>query len=155
MIYLDSCALTKLIRAEDESEALQQWLDERSGVPHVTSELARAELPRVLRRQNHTAQGTVIDGKALRNELTAASDLLDAVELVLLVHVLLPGRGLAVRPLLLYYAVRYYHEHPEARAELGGEEGVQRIRRGELHDVADADAGDEAPALSDSDPRHT
>lgn len=71
------------------------------------------------------------------------------------VHVLLPSRGLAVRPLLLYYAVRYYHEHPEARAELGGEEGVQRIRRGELHDVADVDTGNDAPVLSDSDSRHT
>jgi hypothetical protein len=30
VIYLDSCALVKLVRTEDGSSALQEWLDERS-----------------------------------------------------------------------------------------------------------------------------
>lgn len=42
------------------------------------------------------------------------------------------GRWLGVDPALLYWALRYYHEHPEARAELADERGVQRIRTGAL-----------------------
>lgn len=79
MIYLDSCALVKLIRVEDESAALQIWLDERADELAVTSELARAEVLRVVRRNNHTDQGVLIDAGELAAELGEAADVLIAV----------------------------------------------------------------------------
>jgi predicted nucleic acid-binding protein len=51
VIYLDSCALVKFIRAEPQTDALRAWrraLD--PGTELVTSELARLELSRTLRR---------------------------------------------------------------------------------------------------------
>ncbi|RZS37195.1 hypothetical protein EV193_106433 [Herbihabitans rhizosphaerae] len=48
MIYLDSCAIVKLIRPEGESQVLVEWLNERG--PVVTSELAEIEVARALRR---------------------------------------------------------------------------------------------------------
>jgi PIN domain. len=79
VIYLDSCALIKLIREEDGSVALQAWLDERADQLVVTSELAHTEVLRAVRRNNHTDQGVLIDAGALAAELTEAADLLGAV----------------------------------------------------------------------------
>ncbi|MGH3982173.1 MAG: hypothetical protein ACRDST_05670 [Pseudonocardiaceae bacterium] len=39
MIYLDSSALMKLLRMEDETAALRDWLGERPEQPVVSSEL--------------------------------------------------------------------------------------------------------------------
>ena len=50
MIYLDSSALMKLVRREDETEALLEWLDLRADQPVVTSELGRVEVLRAARR---------------------------------------------------------------------------------------------------------
>lgn len=50
MIYLDSSALLKLVRAETESTALRDWLTERPDEPLVTSELGRFEVLRAARR---------------------------------------------------------------------------------------------------------
>ena len=50
MIYLDSSALMKLVRREDETEALCAWLDVRLEQPVVTSELGRVEILRAARR---------------------------------------------------------------------------------------------------------
>lgn len=50
MIYLDSSALLKLIRREDETEALRGWLELRPELPAVTSELGRVEVVRVASR---------------------------------------------------------------------------------------------------------
>lgn len=79
MIYLDSCALVKLIRAEDGSNALQEWLDERADELTVTSELSRAEVLRTIRRNNHRDTGELIDPAALANELAEAAEVLAAV----------------------------------------------------------------------------
>ena len=49
MIYLDTSALVKLIRIETESEALADWLDERTETRWITSALAEVELPRAIR----------------------------------------------------------------------------------------------------------
>jgi hypothetical protein len=38
------------------------------------------------------------------------------------------GRALAVDPAVAYHALRYYHAHPRARAELITPAGEQRIR---------------------------
>ena len=49
MIYLDTSALVKLIRVEAESDALGDWLDERTEIRWITSALADVELPRAIR----------------------------------------------------------------------------------------------------------
>ncbi len=50
MIYLDSSALMKLVRQEDETAALGEWLDRHPAQPVVTSELGRVEVLRAARR---------------------------------------------------------------------------------------------------------
>lgn len=50
MIYLDSSALMKLVRAEAETASLQQWLRTQSEVAVATSALARVEVLRAARR---------------------------------------------------------------------------------------------------------
>ena len=50
MIYLDSSALMKLVRREEETEALHRWLLERREQPVVSSELGRVEVLRAARR---------------------------------------------------------------------------------------------------------
>ncbi|MFV0495600.1 type II toxin-antitoxin system VapC family toxin [Mycobacterium sp.] len=49
MIYLDTSALVKLIRIEEESDELGDWLDARIEIPWITSALAEVELPRAIR----------------------------------------------------------------------------------------------------------
>ncbi|MCX9191376.1 VapC toxin family PIN domain ribonuclease [Carbonactinospora thermoautotrophica] len=85
MIYLDSCALVKLVREEDESEALRAYLDAHADVEHVTSELARAEVMRVIRRVNHDDQGRLlVTEEEFARQVADASDVLDAVSYVTL-----------------------------------------------------------------------
>ncbi|MGI8902169.1 MAG: PIN domain-containing protein [Solirubrobacteraceae bacterium] len=50
MIYLDSSALMKLVRHEDETVALGEWLDLHPEEPVVSSELGRVEVLRAARR---------------------------------------------------------------------------------------------------------
>lgn len=50
MIYLDTAALVKLVRREVESDALVDWIADRSEELLVSSALAEVELPRALRR---------------------------------------------------------------------------------------------------------
>lgn len=47
----------------------------------------------------------------------------------------LPVQYFAVNPAVPYYALGFYRRHPELRHELGTQEGVDRIRRGDLPDV--------------------
>lgn len=49
MLYLDTSALVKLVRIEQESAALERWLQERSAAPWVASALVEVELPRAVR----------------------------------------------------------------------------------------------------------
>jgi predicted nucleic acid-binding protein len=49
VIYLDTSALVKLIRIEAESDALDDWLDERTEIRWISSVLAEVELPRAMR----------------------------------------------------------------------------------------------------------
>lgn len=46
MIYLDSCALVKLLLPEAETQALRAFLTARAGERHVTSALALTEVSR-------------------------------------------------------------------------------------------------------------
>jgi predicted nucleic acid-binding protein len=50
VIYLDSSALMKLVRQEDETAALGEWLSVRPEQPVVSSELGRVEILRAARR---------------------------------------------------------------------------------------------------------
>ncbi|MQS12131.1 type II toxin-antitoxin system VapC family toxin [Streptomyces kaniharaensis] len=50
MIYLDSCAILKLVVPEDESAALRTFLSSRGSEGHATSALAQVEVPRALIR---------------------------------------------------------------------------------------------------------
>ena len=50
MIYLDSSALMKLVRREDETTALRDWLNHYPEQAVVTSELGRVEVLRAARR---------------------------------------------------------------------------------------------------------
>jgi uncharacterized protein len=50
VIYLDSSALMKLIRTENETATLRDWLNERPEQPVVSSELGRVEVLRAARR---------------------------------------------------------------------------------------------------------
>lgn len=49
MIYLDTSALVKLIRIEVESDALADWLDDRTELRWITSALTEVELSRAIR----------------------------------------------------------------------------------------------------------
>jgi predicted nucleic acid-binding protein len=50
MIYLDSAAIVKLVHAESESQALRDWLAERSDTGWVSSVLAEVESFRAMAR---------------------------------------------------------------------------------------------------------
>jgi hypothetical protein len=43
-----------------------------------------------------------------------------------------PIRTLDIDPALLYEALRYYHQHPQARAELATEDGLARVQHGQF-----------------------
>ena len=66
MIYLDSSALLKLVRREDETESLRTWLHRHPDEPAVTSELARVEVLRAARRVGGQA---VVQARALVDDL--------------------------------------------------------------------------------------
>ncbi|MDL5157707.1 type II toxin-antitoxin system VapC family toxin [Actinomycetospora termitidis] len=59
MLYLDTAALVKLVHRERESDALGDWLSERTSVPWLTSVIAEVELARALRRTAPGALGAV------------------------------------------------------------------------------------------------
>jgi uncharacterized protein len=48
LIYLDSCALVKLVVREAESDALAAWLAGNTDVRRVSSALVRVEVPRAV-----------------------------------------------------------------------------------------------------------
>jgi hypothetical protein len=43
----------------------------------------------------------------------------------------LPVRTLDIDPALLLEALRYYHQHPQARAELATQDGLARLQHGQ------------------------
>jgi predicted nucleic acid-binding protein len=55
VIYLDSSALMKLVRHEDDTEALVEWLSLRPDEPLISSELGRVEVLRAARRAGSQA----------------------------------------------------------------------------------------------------
>jgi len=59
VIYLDSCAVIKLIVPEIESASLNAWLGQRSTTGLITSKLTEVEVPRALRRSSPGVLGAV------------------------------------------------------------------------------------------------
>lgn len=57
MIYLDSAAVVKLVHAEAESQALRDWLGDRSSLGWISSVLAEVETVRALARHAPEAVG--------------------------------------------------------------------------------------------------
>jgi len=66
VIYLDSSALMKLVRSEDETGALGEWLARHTEQQAVSSELARVEVLRAARR---------VGGHALAEARAVVADL--------------------------------------------------------------------------------
>ena len=50
MIYLDTSAALKLVVREPETERLELWMAERTGIPRVSSRLLRIEMLRAVTR---------------------------------------------------------------------------------------------------------
>jgi hypothetical protein len=73
LIYLDTSAIVKLVRAEAESRALVSWLNARDE-GEVTSMLAEVETVRALRRESPELLGgaAVVLGQIARFEIDAA-----------------------------------------------------------------------------------
>jgi predicted nucleic acid-binding protein len=80
VIYLDSCALVKLVLEEDESAALAEHLDQQ-WPEAVTSELAITEVIRVVRRSCYDAQRRLkVEPTTLDARMATASDILDRLD---------------------------------------------------------------------------
>ncbi|MFH8868223.1 type II toxin-antitoxin system VapC family toxin [Streptomyces griseus] len=94
MIYLDSCALVKLITREKETDALVAFLEDRPQQGRVTSELAVTEIMRVIRRARCGPQGqALMDELTFTRLLEAAEKCLNATDLVTLDRALLEDAG--------------------------------------------------------------
>lgn len=82
MIYFDTCALLKLIRTDEDSAALGAFIDARPDTRWFSSELARAELVRTVRRVNHDRRGRLVEVDRLRAELGYAESLWERLDLI-------------------------------------------------------------------------
>jgi predicted nucleic acid-binding protein len=82
VIYLDSCALVKLVMTEPETPALQRYLDGRR--PEMVScELALTEVIRSARRSRYDRHhGRPADDSVLAARVQAAVALLDEIDLI-------------------------------------------------------------------------
>ncbi|GAB3355657.1 type II toxin-antitoxin system VapC family toxin [Micromonospora halotolerans] len=74
MIYLDSAAVIKMLRREEETPDLIAWLNDHAGAPLVSSALVEVEVPRALRRAAPQALVGVpsVLGRLYRVEIDAA-----------------------------------------------------------------------------------
>lgn len=59
-IYFDTSALAKLVIAEEETEALRDWIGARRHLPRVTNIVGVVELQRLAARVSQSALGTAI-----------------------------------------------------------------------------------------------
>jgi len=82
VIYFDTCALLKLIRADTQSQALGPFIDARPATRWFSSEVARTELARTIRRINHDDRGRLLDESRLRAELGYAEGLWERLDLI-------------------------------------------------------------------------
>jgi predicted nucleic acid-binding protein len=82
VVYFDTCALLKLIREDADSQALGAFIDARPDTRWFSSELARAELARTVRRLNHDDRGRLADDTRLRAELSYVEALWERLDLI-------------------------------------------------------------------------
>lgn len=109
MIYLDSAAVIKLIREEDETAELVGYLNARGGQRLVASALIEVEVPRALRHSEPAVLGAVaatiarIDRVEIDNAVRAIAGAytdphlrsLDAIHLATADHLLASGKHLS------------------------------------------------------------
>jgi uncharacterized protein len=74
VIYLDSCAIIKLILTEQHTNELFAYLAEHNTEEHVSSQLADAEVRRALKRHN-ASKGRPDNSTLLRQHLAHADQL--------------------------------------------------------------------------------
>ena len=98
MIYLDTCALLKLVHPEPETRMLRDFLKSRVQVPKFTATVALAELPRAVRRANHDQAGRA--SEFLEAEREQAQRLLDTLQMVDVTRAVLADAGVADGPFL-------------------------------------------------------
>jgi len=77
MIYLDSCAIVKLVVAESESAALREFLAGRPDELPVTSALARVEVVRAMRNLDGAAADAAVAVLAQIDQMPLVDPLLD------------------------------------------------------------------------------
>jgi predicted nucleic acid-binding protein len=82
VIYFDTCALLKLIREDAQSEALGAFIDAQPATRWFSSEIARTELARTVRRVNHDSRGRLMDESRLRAELDYAGRIWERLDLI-------------------------------------------------------------------------
>lgn len=84
MIYLDSCALVKLVVPEAETTALETYLRQHSAERHVASALVRTEMRRALARAAAPKSAFATADRLLGSLVTLRIDdaLLDAAGLL-------------------------------------------------------------------------
>jgi predicted nucleic acid-binding protein len=92
VIYADASALVKLVREEEESDALRAYLD---GADLVSSELVLTEIPRAVRRAVAKDPALPLDMLLKR-----AGQLIDVLALRPLDRALLAGAGALAEPAL-------------------------------------------------------
>ena len=93
MIYFDTNALLKLIREDAHSEALGAFIDAQPATRWFSSEIAKTELARTVRRVNHDDRGRLIDGPRLRAELSYAERIWERLDLIAVSTRLLDDAG--------------------------------------------------------------
>lgn len=98
MIYLDTCALVKLVHPEPETRALRDFLRARARLPKFTSTVTLTELPRAVRRANHDSTGQA--GEFLKAEMEQAHRLLGTLRMIELTRGILADAGNAGEPYL-------------------------------------------------------
>lgn len=76
--YFDSSALVKLVHAEPESPALEQFIDEHADEEAASSELARTEVVRAVGADGPTAIADAHVVLSRVRQLAVTRDLLDA-----------------------------------------------------------------------------
>jgi uncharacterized protein len=98
VIYLDTCALVKLVHPEPETGTLRDFLRARVRLPKFTSAVTLAELPRAVRRANHDSTGQA--GEFLEAEIEQARRLLGTLRMIELTRGILAEAGDAGGPYL-------------------------------------------------------
>lgn len=76
MIYLDTSALVKLVRVEEGSHDLADWLDQRTEMPWIASALAEVELPRAIIRTGQLKRLASVPGVLARLDLFEIDDVI-------------------------------------------------------------------------------